>query len=75
MKAIKNYNLTDASESVAWNGTLILTKGTKNHYLNYHSGNSNHEEMTVKVPVNMVEKVTKMDKDEALEMFWALKGC
>jgi len=75
MKTIKDYNLTPAEESIAWNGTLILTKGAKNHYLSYHSGNSNHEEMIVKVPENMVENVTKMDKDEALEMFWALKGC
>ena len=70
MKTIKDYNLTDANESVAWNGTLILEKGRKNYYLRYHSGNSNHKEIKTQVSAEMSKKLVNMHGSEAIEFLY-----
>lgn len=66
MKTLKNYHLTDASESVAWNGTLYLIKNeeTGKTFLEYHSGNGAHPTTYTFVKesdVNMVENLSKED--------------
>lgn len=64
-KLVKDYNKTDASESVAWNGTLLLYEAKGNYYLYSHTGNAAHVGGAQLVPDNLKGKIMEMTAEEA----------
>ena len=65
---IKDYHLTNASESVAWSGTLFLMRDNKGYYFEYHTGNSNDPVVKKYLPENVnIREIKNMNVKEANE--------
>ena len=48
MKTLKNFNLTDSAESIAWNGTLVIVEDEQGQKVaKYHSGVTTYNDIVL----------------------------
>jgi hypothetical protein len=64
---VHDFELTPASQSVAWNGTLQIIRKHSRYYLVYHSGNSNHAVINRTITKAEAETFIRKGSDYTME--------